>query len=117
MWILMNKAYFSIAENKNEPEELLVRTRIRGDIEKIFPNAVVRQWAGTDYRYRASLPRTLVAEAIKEEIENIDYQNFKDSVPLEDAQRHEAYFDVWLDLLALQEPQFFEMERMKREYF
>ena len=100
----MNKAYFSIAENKNKIDELLVRARIEGDIEKIFPDAVVQQWAGTDYRYRTSLPRTFVAEAIKKEIENIDYDNFKNSVPLDDFQRNEAYHDVWFDLLELQQP-------------
>ena len=102
----MNRAYFSIAENKNKTDELLVRARIEGDIEKIFPNAIVKQWTGTDYRYRTSLPKKLVSKTIKKEIEKIDYSNFKDSVAPDDFQRHEAYYDVWFDLLELQKPQF-----------
>ena len=104
MWILMNESYFSIVKNKNKKDSLLVRARVKGDIEKVFPKAHVIENAGTDYKYRTFLPKWVVSKAIKKSIEQIDYDNFKNSVPLEDTARHDVYFDVWLNLLALQEP-------------
>ena len=37
------------------------------------------------------------------EIENIDYGNFKNSVPWEDELRHDVYFNVWSELSKLQQ--------------
>ena len=34
--------------------------------------------------------------------ENIDYGNFKNSVPWEDELRHDVYFNVWNELSKLQ---------------
>ena len=39
MWIQFNNAFLSIVENRDNKLELLVRARIKGDIEKIFPDA------------------------------------------------------------------------------
>ena len=36
MWIQFNNAFLSILENRDNKLELLVRARIKGDIEKIF---------------------------------------------------------------------------------
>ena len=102
MWIIMNKAYFSIVENKNNQDELLVRARVAGDIERIFPDAEVLKNTGADYLYRASVPKTVVSNTLKNEIENIDYGNFKNSVPWEDELRHDVYFNVWSELSKLQ---------------
>ena len=41
MWIQFNNAFLSIVENRNNKLELLVRARVKGDIEKIFPDADV----------------------------------------------------------------------------
>ena len=41
MWIQFNNAFLSIVENRDNKLELLVRARIKGDIEKIFPEADV----------------------------------------------------------------------------
>ena len=102
MWVIMNKAYFSIVENKNNRDELLVKARVAGDIERIFPDAEVLKNIGTDYLYRASIPKTVVSNKLKNEIENIDYGNFKNSVPWEDELRHDVYFNVWNELSKLQ---------------
>jgi hypothetical protein len=104
MWVLMNNSYFSIVKNKNKKDSLIVRARIKGDIEEIFPSANVLEDIGTDYKYRTFLPKWVVSKAIKKSVENIDYDNFKDSIPFTDNIRHDVYFNVWLTLLALQNP-------------
>ena len=41
MWIVLNNSFLSIVKNRNNDDELLVRARVKGDIEKIFSNADV----------------------------------------------------------------------------
>ena len=53
MWIQFNNAFLSIVENRGNKLELLVRARIKGDIEKIFPEADVFADDSADYKYRA----------------------------------------------------------------
>lgn len=55
---------------------------------------------GADYRFRAELPRKLVATVIADQVECIDYPNFKDSVP--DRELHDAYMAFWTVMHRLQ---------------
>ena len=103
MWIILNKTFMSIVENRHNKNELLVRSRVKGDIEEIFPNADVLENTGTDYLFRAFIPRSTVSEAIKKEVDMIDYGNFKDSVPKSDIKRLNSYMNVWSNLRHLQD--------------
>ena len=102
MWIMMNNSFLSVVKNINQPDELLVRSRVDGDIQKIFPGAKVVADVGTDYKYRSSIDKEIVSKAIEKEIKNIDYDNFKNSISFEDKKRHDIYFDVWIKLRELQ---------------
>ena len=101
MWILMNDAMLSIVRHRTRPDDLLVRARLAGDIERVFPQAEVMEGAGSDYRFRAVVPRPQVAEAVSRRLLDVDYGNFKNSV--REAKRHDAYFDVWHVMHDLQE--------------
>lgn len=84
MWIFLNDAFLSIVRPRKgghiDPEtHLMVRGRIPGDIERVFPGEKVLQNKGADYRFRAFIKREYVAERMKEEVERITYSNFKDS--------------------------------------
>lgn len=100
MWIFLSQSFLSIVAVKDQPEILVVRSRISGDIEYVFPEAEVLTDIGSDYKYRAFLSRKLVAEVIALEISNIDYTNFKKSV--NPYNRELAYFDVWARILDYQ---------------
>jgi hypothetical protein len=93
MWICLNDAFLSIVRDRGVAGNLLVRARRPGDIQALFPEAVVRVGAGTDYRYRTSLPASEVAEAVARRLREIRYDNFKASVS--DADLHDAYVAVW----------------------
>jgi hypothetical protein len=80
MWIVTKGAFLSIVSKDCGPDELLVRARRPGDIEKVFPQVKVVEGAGTDYRCRAVIKRQTVAEAIANEVEAVDYGNFKTAV-------------------------------------
>jgi len=92
MWLYTKDSFLSIVEDKNDSNQLLVRGRINGDIEKMFPDSTVFKGGGTDYLYRAFIPREVVSEAIKEQVDNLDYTNFK-SANVEQRQHH--LMDIW----------------------
>ncbi len=82
-WIFSVKGFVSIVIDKQTPGNLLVRGRIKGDIEALFPTAKVTQDADRDYLYRTSLPNYTVGVTIAEHIIKIDYDNFKSANPKE----------------------------------
>ncbi len=102
MWIFLTDSFLSIVDKGDQAgSTLLVRARRQGDIERVFPEAKVIEGAGTDYRYRARIPRSQVADAIAEAVRTIDYGNFKNQVAEND--RHDAYYDVWRTMNRFQE--------------
>ena len=76
MWIVLNKSFLSIVENRNNKIELLVRSRVKGDIEKVFSEANVFEDNTADYKYRSYIDRKTVANTISKELMNINYDNF-----------------------------------------
>lgn len=103
MWICLNDAFFSIVKKDCPDGSLLVRARRPGDIEKVFGRrAKITRLTDTDYLYRAVIARDDVVRALQNEVERIDYQNFKDSVV--DGDLHDAYMRVWSALATVQDP-------------
>lgn len=93
MWICLNKAFLSIVRKDGKPNELCVRARRKKHINNVFPDAKVTKTPDADYMYRTYIDATEVAEAIKKEIENIQYTNFKNSV--KEHGLHSAYGNFW----------------------
>ena len=100
MWICMNDAFISVVRDRNQQGNLLVRARRPQDIPSLFPGAEVLVGVGSDYRYRASIPATEVAETVARRVRDISYDNFKASVG--DVHLHDAYVQVWATLRRLQ---------------
>jgi hypothetical protein len=99
MWIFMTDAMISVVQ-KPRDRLLTVRARVKGDIERIFPTAEVVADAGTDYKYRARIPRQVVALAMFDAVMAPTYPNFKGAVA--DDKRHDAYLHVWSEMMAYQ---------------
>ena len=93
MWVFMRDSFLSIVEHATEPKLLNVYARIRGDIEKVFPEADVIEAVEGDYRFRTSLPRERVTQAVSLRMSKIDYPVFGDV--LSDKERGDAYLQVW----------------------
>lgn len=100
MWVMFSDCFLSIVSKDCGPDELLVRARREGDIERVFPEAEVRRDTKADYLFRAAIPRQAVALAIAQRVDDIDYPNFKDSVT--DGDLHRAYMAVWFAMVELQ---------------
>jgi len=85
MWVFTNKGFFSIVEDRNDSTKLLVRSRIKGDLERVFDDAIehcgafITETPNADYRFRVFLPKEMVVAEIAREVSEIDYGNFKNS--------------------------------------
>ena len=95
MWLFTSKSFLSIVVDLTDDSKFLVRARMPGDIEELFSDAVVRKGEGTDYLFRASIPKETVVKSLCDYFIEMDYGNFKNSVPLNQVARHDAYMEVW----------------------
>ena len=93
MWIFAKAGFLSIVQHRGRPDMLMVRARVKGDIEHYFPDAKVIRLDDADYLFRAFLPRKAVAAVMTNAVEQIDYDKFKAAV--EDKRREAHYFSVW----------------------
>lgn len=115
MWVFTTKGFFSIVEHKKDPNRLLIRARIRKDIDNIkmlfealgLRVSDVLESASSDYRYRIFANRIDWASVMTHLITDMGYTNFKnaayetDSSEIRD-KRHEAYLDIWAIMHELQ---------------
>lgn len=101
MWICLSDAFFSIVDPAKGGNDLLVRARRNGDIERYFPGHKVERTVGRDYLFRASVPRGVVAATIATSVSDIEYPNFKNSV--RDDKLHTAYSGFWNIMARVQE--------------
>lgn len=108
MWIFLNDSFVSVVEDRADSSLLVVRARKEGDVERFLQGAMaaelrVVQTDHADYRFRASVPRRVVARVLEAVALSLDYPNFKDSV--DDDERHAIYSRVWSVALGLDERQ------------
>lgn len=95
MWIFLPDAFFSVVADRDDPERLLVRARVQGDIERYFPYCTPETTPWADYLFRVFLPRDEVAQVIADNILKMDYTNCREQIPAEDVRRSAAYSSVW----------------------
>lgn len=101
MWIFTSRSFISVVQKPGNVDLLTVRARVKGDIEQIFPGAKVEANKGTDYKYRAKVPRSEVALALHNQVMCVDYPNFKSTVT--ERKRHDAYMGVWSEMYGVQD--------------
>lgn len=102
-WHMFNDAYISMVAKDCRPDELMVRARRPGDIEKLFPDLKglkVTEFTASDYHYRAAIKITEIDAMFVREVRRVVYNNFKNSV--RDHDLHNAYMDVWTTMAKLQ---------------
>lgn len=103
MWIISKTGFISVVELRDDPSTLLVRARVSDDIEAAFPDAEVFEDAKADYRWRAEVPRNVVAAFVAGQVMEVDYTSHaKEAMSEGDAGRHAAYMGVWRELNRLQ---------------
>lgn len=107
MWLITAQGFYSVVAHRNDPEKLLVRARVREDLETLreqIPDMRIFSDRQADYRWRAIVSRAEWVVALAQLAEEIDYANFKNAVrDSQGADRSRLYARVWEALRGLQQ--------------
>ena len=99
MWIFTNSAFVSAVRHRDQPGMLMIRARLRGDLERFFgasiDGAAITETPRADYRFRCVVTEQTFSAALLRAADAIDYPNFKSSIGHDDDFRHDSYMDVW----------------------
>ena len=100
MWIFTTDGFYSVVQDGFcKPDEVVVRARIRQDLENILdnfePEVEIIEIQAADYRYRMIVPKQLWARYLMNSVKKINYSNFKNQLDHGDDKRHQAYFRCW----------------------
>ena len=103
MWLFTSNSFVSVVADRDDTQSsrLLVRARIKGDIDQLFPDAEVMETLLADYRFRAWIDRQAVSNAFTKQVEGLTYTNFKNSV--KDKERLKPLMHVWRAMFDHQE--------------
>lgn len=96
MWIFTSKGMISIVRHREQPQTMMVRARQPEGLKALFPAEKLIITPDADYRYRMEVPESDLINAIENELENMQYDNFKNSIV--DHDYHTACSKVWLTL-------------------
>lgn len=111
MWIYTTRGFFSIVGDRARPTEVLVRARLKGDLERlreVWPTLTPTQETNRrDYRFRAHLPSRELPLLLSKLASEVTYTNFKDAVAaLDSYERADLYHDVWAVMANAQDAEF-----------
>jgi len=117
MWIVMNDSYVSIVKDREDDMGVVVRARVKEDLESLFGKDHAEDIIETDdsdYRFRLFLDQAYVAAVIEDRVMNIDYDNFKNSV--KQSWRKMAYTQIWNIMHRVQEDTYPRMVQWYENY-
>lgn len=111
MWLYTTRGFFSIVRNSENMGEVLVRARLRGDLENlrsIWPTLTpTRETNRRDYRFRATIDVRELPLLLSKLASELTYTNFKDAVAAKQGYpRADLYHDVWHVMAEAQEREF-----------
>lgn len=94
----MNDSFLSVVKDRAS-DNLLVRARTFNDLNKFVDKERIFTNDKADYRFRAFVSKDEFAKLMKQQVDSIDYDNFKNSV--KDRYRKSLYERVWEVLFRL----------------
>jgi len=108
MWLFTNRGFYSVVADSTTPDTLLVRARLRGDLERLgtlLPEKpVVTESRDRDYRWRMKVPFALWPAVMGQLATEITYPNFKNEVKKRQGRgRADLYGAVWAEMFTAQE--------------
>lgn len=109
MWLSTTTGFFSIVQHRNQPDQYLVRARVRQDLLNLKELAAlagnVLTTPTADYRYRCYISGAELAAILAKLAATIDYPNFKDKIAELSDQRPKltAYHRVWSVMQTVEE--------------
>ena len=116
MWLVTTIGFFSVVAD-SEPDTMMVRARVKADLEALKAEAMpslskIVFTKYRDYPYRAFIKRTEFEAGMAKLASMIDYTNFKDTVQSRQGwSRASLYTRVWSILIGL------EVNKKRIEYY
>lgn len=109
MWIVTTLGFFSVVKNTNRNGTVLVRARVREDLERLCASGLINAQArqiydtpASDYPYRLIVPLEDWVDCAGKLAHRVDYPNFKSEVErVQGYPRAELYHRVWAALRGL----------------
>lgn len=97
MWIASKSGFISVVQHFAKQDMLLVRARVRKDLQSLFDNKRIFELEDADYRFRVEVSKQEFAEIMVNQIKDIDYPNFKNRIAAQSGQadKLDAYHDIW----------------------
>lgn len=93
MWVCMNDGFISAVNDRNDDSMLWIRARKKEHLESVFPDYEIKTTFDSDYRYRVHCSKQNFADIIVNRINDIGYDNFKNSV--KDKKLKHLYGSFW----------------------
>jgi len=103
MWLFCKSGFFSAVLDFGNPGRVLVRARVKGDLERLLADmpsrakAEVLHTPDADYPFRMFVSKADWEVAVLAEAEDMDYTNFK-AAAHDGTARDAAYMSVWADM-------------------
>ena len=113
MWLMTRYGFYSVVENRDDKNAVLIRARARADLERLCdrygkqiegfaPDAIDGPDRYADYRWRLWVKRDEWKAVVADLTDDIDYENFKNAVKKVDKDRAERYMSVWSTMYRVQ---------------
>lgn len=106
MWVTTTRGFFSVVAHHDLPDMVLVRARVREDLEalgELVGSLEIEHTPQRDYALRAVVPRERWLAGLALLAAEIDYPNFKSAVAERQGHgRAAVYARVWFALTELQ---------------
>ena len=103
MWIFTSQGMISIVRHRDDYNLMLVRARQPEVLKALFPDYDLIITPEADYHYRKEVCQSDVLEAIDVYLEDMVYDNFKNSI--KDVPYHNACGKVWSVMYQYQQDQ------------
>ena len=109
MWLFTKDGFYSaVHDDYCNKGELMIRARVIDDLERLvgklnLSDADILIVNNADYRYRVKLTKEQWSAYVAGEAAGIDYDNFKNSLPVHEQRRAAAYMKCWEVMYLLQE--------------
>ena len=104
MWLFIIDGFYSVVAHRHQPGRLLVRARVRADLERLqtrYPKLTRGKISDTfsaDYPFRMTVWRANFASILADVVATMQHDNFKAAVAKVDPERAHQYAGVWSKL-------------------
>lgn len=95
MWVILNDSFISAVQHFNDENKLMIRARKKEHLTVVFPDEEVYQDLPSDYPYRVVVSKEKFAKVLADEVERIDYHNFKSSISKANDDLYKFASEAW----------------------